>query len=76
MQAVDGGLDPDDVEWVQLSGGPCDGRMDRVASDAAALQVIMTDGQHHRYHRTEVVRQSDGRRVVVFEWEGRRFGPT
>ena len=40
------------------------------------LCVVMTDGQQHRYVRTdEVKRTLDGRLRVVFDWKGRYYGP-
>ncbi len=74
-QVMHVGPDADDLEWAQLRGGPCDGRVDPVEPDAAELVVIMSDGQHHRYRRCPDGRDTEGRKVVVFEWDGRRFGP-
>jgi hypothetical protein len=50
--------------------------VERVRSDAVELRVDMSDGQRHLYRRTSDVRDSDGGRVVVFDWVGRRFGPS
>lgn len=56
--------------------GPLDGREQVVEKDADDLCVVMTDGQQHRYRRTnEIQRLPDGRSAVVFEWVGRYFGP-
>jgi hypothetical protein len=59
-----------------LSGGPMDGRQHSIENDPAELDVVLTDGQQHRYRRTnEVQRLPDGRSAVVFEWAGRYYGP-
>jgi hypothetical protein len=40
------------------------------------LSVIMTDGQQHRYVRTERVQVlADGRSASVFEYRGQFYGP-
>jgi len=61
--------------WAQLTGGPCDGRLDPLEPETVELQVIMSDGQQHVYRRTEIRRTFDGRTVVLFEWAGRQYGP-
>lgn len=59
-----------------LNGGPLDGREHSVEEDAADLCVVMTDGQQHRYRRTNTTQPlSDGRIVLVFDWVGRYYGP-
>jgi hypothetical protein len=59
-----------------LDGGPMDGREHTIDWDTAELCVIMTDGQQHRYLRTERVQVlADGRPATVFEYRGRIYGP-
>jgi hypothetical protein len=59
-----------------LSGGPMDGREQSIESGTAELGVVMTDGQQHRYRRTnEVQHLPDGRSAAVFDWAGRYYGP-
>ena len=59
-----------------LNGGPMDGREHPIEVDTAELSVLMTDGQQHRYARTEVVQgRPRGGSAVVFEWTGRYYGP-
>jgi hypothetical protein len=56
--------------------GPMDGQEHPTESDTAELCVVMSDGQQHRYRRTEELqRLPDGRVAVVFEWAGRYYGP-
>jgi len=53
-----------------------DGREHSVEEDAVDLCVVMTDGQQHRYRRTNAIQsRSDGRLVLVFNWVGRYYGP-
>ena len=53
-----------------------DGQEQFIESDTNELRVVMTDGQQHRYVRTdEVQRSPDGRLRVVFDWKGRYYGP-
>ena len=59
-----------------FDGGPLDGREEPVKSDAVELTVVMTDGQQHRYERTELTQSlPDGRLARVFAWVGRYYGP-
>jgi hypothetical protein len=59
-----------------FSGGPMDGRERSIEDDTAELSVVMTDGEQHRYRRTNrVERLSDDRSAVVFAWAGRYYGP-
>jgi hypothetical protein len=59
-----------------LNGGPMDGREHSIELDAVELCVVMTDGQQHRYRRTNATQSlSDGRLVPVFDWVGRYYGP-
>ena len=56
--------------------GPMDGQEQPIERDTDELCVVMTDGQQHRYLRTnEVQRLPDGRSAVVFDWAGRYYGP-
>jgi hypothetical protein len=56
--------------------GPMDGQEELMERDTSELRVVMTDGQQHRYVRTDNVQRSpDGRLSVVFDWKGRYFGP-
>jgi hypothetical protein len=64
------------VEVVVLSGGPMDGREHSIEDETGELCVVMTDGQQHRYVRTDNLQVlPDGRSALVFEWTGRYFGP-
>lgn len=59
-----------------LDGGPMDGREHPVDWDTEQLCVVMTDGGQHRYvrtGRTQVL--PDSRSALVFEYEGRYYGP-
>jgi hypothetical protein len=59
-----------------LNGGPMDGREHPIEVDTVELCIVMTDGQQHRYRRTDGSQpQSDGRLVPVFDWAGRYYGP-
>jgi hypothetical protein len=56
--------------------GPMDGLQHPIEMETDELCVVMTDGQQHRYVRTdEAQRALDGRLRVVFDWKGRYFGP-
>jgi hypothetical protein len=53
-----------------------DGLQHPIEMETDELCVVMTDGQQHRYVRTdEAQRALDGRLRVVFDWKGRYFGP-
>jgi hypothetical protein len=55
--------------------GPLDGQEQPIERETDELCVVMTDGQQHRYRRTnEVQRLADGRSAMVFDWAGRYFG--
>jgi hypothetical protein len=71
---VEVAIDHGEGEWAQLTGGPCDGRLDPLDPETVELQVMMSDGQQQVYRRTEIRREFHGRTVVLFEWVGRRFG--
>jgi len=59
-----------------LVGGPMDGNRQSVDAETNQLSVVMSDGQQHRYFRTEEIQtDEDGRIRAVFAWEGRYFGP-
>jgi hypothetical protein len=59
-----------------LDGGPMDGKEHPADWDTEQLCVIMTDGEQHRYVRTERIQSPpDGRSALVFEYQGRYFGP-
>jgi hypothetical protein len=56
--------------------GPVDGQEHEAEGDTAELRVVMSDGQQHRYWRTETCQAlPDGRVAVVFDWKGRYYGP-
>ena len=56
--------------------GPMDGKEQPIEGDTDELCVVMTDGQQHRYVRTDEVRTTpDGRLTFVFYWKGRYHGP-
>ncbi len=58
-----------------LDGGPMDGKEHPADLDTEQLFVIMTDGQQHRYVRTERAQVlADGRSASVFEYRGRFYG--
>lgn len=58
-----------------LNGGPMDGRRQIIEGDTDELSVVMTDGQQHRYLRTNDVQPlPDGGLALVFDWVGRYFG--
>jgi hypothetical protein len=59
-----------------LDGGPMDGTEHTIEDVADELCVVMTDGQQHRYLRTDDVQPTpDGRTALIFRWNGRYFGP-
>jgi hypothetical protein len=59
-----------------FDGGPLDGSQQAVASEAGELSIVMTDGQQHRYVRTDITRRlPNGRLARVFAWTGRYYGP-
>jgi hypothetical protein len=59
-----------------LDGGPMDGREHTADWDTEQLCVIMTDGQQHRYVRTDRIEfLPDGRSAVVFAYRCRYNGP-
>ena len=65
-----------DAKTAIFNLGPMDGREQTVEADSDELCVVMTDGQQHRYVRTdEVQRLPNGRTAVVFDWAGRYYGP-
>jgi hypothetical protein len=56
--------------------GPMDGQEQPIERGIDELRVAMTDGQQHRYLRSnQVQRLPDGRSAVVFDWAGRYYGP-
>jgi hypothetical protein len=56
--------------------GPMDGQEHPTEGDTAEVRVVMSDGQQHRYRRTEELQPlPDGRVAVVFDWAGRYYGP-
>jgi hypothetical protein len=56
--------------------GPMDGQEHPIKSDTGELSVVMSDGQQHRYVRTDNIQSlPDGQSGVVFDWAGRYFGP-
>jgi hypothetical protein len=66
----------DRVERAVFRLGPMDGQEHPIEPDTDELSIVMSDGQQHRYVRTEEVqRMSDGRVGVIFDWAGRYFGP-
>jgi hypothetical protein len=66
----------DRVERAVFRLGPMDGQEHPIERDTDELSVVMSDGQQHRYVRTdEVQRLPDGRFGVVFDWTGRYYGP-
>jgi hypothetical protein len=59
-----------------FNGGPMDGREHSIEDDTAELCVVMTDGQQHRYRRTNATQSlPDGRLALVFDWVDRYYGP-
>jgi hypothetical protein len=69
-------LGSDRAERAVLRLGPLDGQEHPIDGDTDELSVVMSDGQQHRYVRTdEVQRSPDGRLRVVSDWTGRFYGP-
>jgi hypothetical protein len=57
--------------------GPMDGHEQPIERETGELCVVMSDGQQHRYRRTnEVQRLAHGSSAVIFDWAGRYYGPT
>jgi hypothetical protein len=55
--------------------GPMDGQEQSIERETDELRVVTTDGQQHRYRRTnKVQRLPDGRSAMVFDWAGRYYG--
>ena len=64
-------------KWALFGGGPVDGRVDPVEPETLELTVVMSDGQRHRYVRSDdVVEIDSGRRCAVFRYAGRVYGPS
>ena len=64
------------LDTAVFSQGPMDGQEHPIDRDTDELCVVMTDGQQHRYVRTEEIQPlDDGRLAVVFDWVGRCYGP-
>ena len=63
-------------EEAVLEGGPMDGNRQVIDAETDQLCIVMSDGQQHRYLRTEEFQtEKDGRKQLLFRWEGRYFGP-
>lgn len=59
---------------VTFDGGPLDGKL-WAELDGDEANVLMSDGQKHRYVRTNEIRDlEDGSIARVFKWAGRYFG--
>jgi hypothetical protein len=72
--SLDVGGDP--VETAVFRLGPVDGQEHSIETDTDELSIVMSDGQQHRYVRTDEVQPlPDGRLGVVFDWTGRYYGP-
>lgn len=70
------GVGSDRVKRAVFRLGPMDGQEHPIESGTDELSVAMSDGQQHRYVRTdEVQRLPDDRLAVVFDWRGRYYGP-
>ena len=53
-----------------------DGNGQVIDAETDQLRIVMSDGQQHRYVRTgKLQTEEDGRKRLVFTWEGRYFGP-
>jgi hypothetical protein len=66
----------DKVQRAVFRLGPMDGQEHPIERDTDELSVVMSDGQQHRYARTDKVqRLPDGQAGVVFDWTGRYYGP-
>lgn len=60
--------------FIIFEGGPLDGKS-WAELDGDEANVLMSDGQKHRYVRTAEFREAtDGSLVQVFRWAGRHFG--
>ena len=63
-------------EEIVLDGGPMDGNRQTVDAQIDQLCIVMSDGQQHRYLRTDELQTlGDGHSALVFRWSGRYFGP-
>ena len=63
-------------EVVVLNGGPMDGREHPMEGETGEICVVMTDGQQHRYQRTNHIHSLPaGGLATVFDWAGRSYGP-
>ena len=66
----------DRIERAVFRLGPMDGQEHPIDGETDELAVVMSDGQQHRYVRTdEVQRLADNRFGLVFAWRGRYYGP-
>jgi hypothetical protein len=66
----------DPVERAVFRLGPMDGQDHSIETDTEELSIVMSDGQQHRYVRTDEVQPlPDGVLGVVFDWTGRYYGP-
>jgi hypothetical protein len=66
----------DRIERVVFRLGPMDGQEHLIERDTDELSVVMSDGQQHRYVRTDQLqRLPDGHSGAVFDWTGRYYGP-
>jgi hypothetical protein len=71
-QAVDSSA----AETAIFNLGPMDGQKQLFDRATDELSVVMSDGQQHRYLRTNEVRPlSEGGLAVIFNWAGRYYGP-
>jgi hypothetical protein len=69
-------VDSERVNSAVFRLGPMDGQEHPIERATDELSVVMSDGQQHRYVRTDEVQHlADGRLAVVFDWEGRYYGP-
>jgi len=67
--------DDDQCRYAVLRGGPVDGRVDHLDPTTVELSVVFTDGQRHKYDRTdEHIEVLNGHNAAVFEWRGREYG--
>jgi hypothetical protein len=70
------GVSSDRIGRAVFRLGPMDGQEHPIEGETDELSVVMSDGQQHRYVRTdEVQRLADSRVAVVFDWAGRYYGP-
>lgn len=56
---------------IVLQGGPLDGSQRVVDVDATELEVAMVDDTRHRYRRTDITQNRNGKVLQVFVWTGR-----